>query len=125
MVPLAIGTALWWLPPPEGLPVKAWQMFAVFVATIAGIITAPLPMSAVAIAGATVAALVGVVSFDDVVKATGTDLVWLVLLAFFISRGVIKTGLGRRVALMFMRLFGKKTIGLGYGLAFTELVVAP
>ena len=92
LVPVAIGVVLWFLPPPDGLPLKAWQMFAVFVATIAGIITAPLPMSVVAIIGATVAALAGVVSFDDVVKSTGTDLVWLILLAFFISRGVIKTG---------------------------------
>jgi DASS family divalent anion:Na+ symporter len=49
----------------------------------------------------------------------------LVILAFFISRGVIKSGLGRRVALLFMRVLGTRTIGLGYGLAFTELVVAP
>ena len=125
IVPMAIGSALWFLPPPEGLPIQAWHMFAIFVATIAGIITAPLPMSAVAIVGATAAALTGVVSFDDVVKSTGTDLVWLVLLAFFISRGVIKTGLGRRIALLFMRMLGKRTIGLGYGLAITELVVAP
>ena len=100
-------------------------MFAIFVATIAGIITAPLPMSAVAIIGATVASLLGVIPFNDVVKSTGTDLVWLVLLAFFISRGVIKTGLGRRVALLFMRLLGKRTIGLGYGLAITELIISP
>jgi divalent anion:Na+ symporter, DASS family len=125
LIPVAIGVVLWLLPPPAGLPPKAWQMFAIFVATIAAIITAPLPMSAVAIIGATVATLTGVVTFDDVVKSTGTDLVWLVLLAFFISRGVIKTGLGRRVALVFMRLLGKRTIGLGYGLAITELVVAP
>ncbi|MBA2961967.1 MULTISPECIES: anion permease [Ramlibacter] len=124
-IPVAIGIALWLVPPPDGLAPKAWQMFALFVATIAAIITAPLPMSAVAIIGATVGALVGVISFDDVVKSTGTDLVWLVLLAFFISRGVIKTGLGRRVALQFMRLMGKRTIGLGYGLALTELIVAP
>jgi DASS family divalent anion:Na+ symporter len=125
LVPVLIGVVLWFVPPPEGLPLKAWPMFAVFVATIAAIITAPVPMSAVAIIGATAAALTGVVGFDDVVKSTGTDLVWLVLLAFFISRGVIKTGLGRRIALLFMRLLGERTIGLGYGLAITELVVAP
>src|SRR5262249_54753612 len=51
--------------------------------------------------------------------------VWLVILAFFISRGVIKSGLGRRVALIFMRLLGQRTIGLGYGLAVTELIIAP
>ena len=125
IIPVAIGVVLWFIPAPEGLNVKAWQMFAIFVATIAGIILAPLPMSAVALIGATVATLLGVIPFSAVVDATGTDLVWLVMLAFFISRGVIKSGLGRRIALLFMRLLGKRTIGLGYGLALTELIIAP
>jgi len=125
LVPVGIGIVLWFLPAPPGLQEKAWHMFAVFVATIAGIMTAPLPMSAVAIIGATVGVLVGVVSFADVTKSTGTDLVWLVMLAFFISRGVIKTGLGRRIALLFMRLLGKRSLGLGYGLVMTELVISP
>ncbi|WP_233884862.1 DASS family sodium-coupled anion symporter [Paraburkholderia flagellata] len=124
-VPVAIGLVLWFLPVPAGLDPKAWHMFAVFVATIAGIMTAPLPMSAIAIIGGSVGVLVGVISFDDVTKATGTNLVWLVMLAFFISRGVIKTGLGRRIALLFMRLMGKRTVGLGYGLVLTELIIAP
>jgi len=125
LVPVGIGLVLWFLPAPAGLALKAWHMFAVFVATIAGIMTAPLPMAAVAIIGATVGVLVGVVSFADVTRSTGTDLVWLVMLAFFISRGVIKTGLGRRIALLFMRLLGKRTVGLGYGLAMTELMISP
>lgn len=125
IIPVAIGVILWFVPAPEGLNVKAWQMFAIFVATIAGIILAPLPMSAVALVGATVATLLGVIPFSAVVDATGTDLVWLVILAFFISRGVIKSGLGRRIALQFMRVLGKRTIGLGYGLALTELIIAP
>jgi DASS family divalent anion:Na+ symporter len=125
LVPVGIGVVLWFLPTPDGLQIKAWHMFAVFVATIAGIMTSPLPMAAVAIIGATIGVLVGVVSFADVTKSTGTDLVWLVMLAFFISRGVIKTGLGRRIALVFMRLLGKRTVGLGYGLILTELVISP
>jgi DASS family divalent anion:Na+ symporter len=124
-VPVGIGILLWFLPVPTGLSLKAWHMFAVFVATIAGIMTAPLPMAAVAIIGATVGVLVGVVSFADVTKSTGTDLVWLVMLAFFISRGVIKTGLGQRIALLFMRMLGKRTVGLGYGLVLTELIISP
>jgi divalent anion:Na+ symporter, DASS family len=125
LIPVAIGGVIWFMPAPEGLSPKAVQMLAVFVATIAGIILAPLPMSAVALIGATVATLLGVIPFSAVVDSTGTDLVWLVVLAFFISRGVIKSGLGRRIALLFMRLLGTRTIGLGYGLALTELVIAP
>jgi divalent anion:Na+ symporter, DASS family len=116
---------IWFVPAPEGLEPRAWRMLAIFVATIAGIVLAPLPMSAIALIGATVASLLGVIKFSDVVKSNGTDLVWLILLAFFISRGVISTGLGRRVALVFLRLLGRRTVGLGYGMAVTELLIAP
>ena len=71
-IPVGIGFVLWFAPVPEGLQPKAWHMFAIFVATIAGIMTAPLPMSVVAIIGATVAALTGVVPFSAVVDSTGT-----------------------------------------------------
>jgi divalent anion:Na+ symporter, DASS family len=125
LAPILIGCIIWFLPTPEGLQPKALQIFAIFVATIVGIMVTPLAMSAVAIIGATIAALLGVIPFSAVVDSTGTDLVWLVILAFFISRGVIKTGLGRRVALIFMRFLGRTTIGLGYGLGLTELVIAP
>ena len=120
-----VGSSDWRTGGPPCAIVRLKACFAVFVATIAGIMTAPLPMAAIAIIGATVATLVDVVEFKDVVAATGTDLVWLILLAFFISRGVIKTGLGRRIALLFMRLMGRRTVGLGYGLAVTELIMAP
>ena len=125
LVPILIGVAIWLIPVPDGLKPQAWHMLAIFVATIAAIIMAPLPMSAIALIGATVASLLDVISFSDVVKSNGTDLVWLVLLAFFISRGVIKTGLGRRIALFFLKLLGKRTVGLGYGMAITELIIAP
>ena len=62
LLPVAIGAALWFSPPPAGLDLKAWQMLAIFVATIAGIMTAPLPMAVVSIIGATAAALLGVSS---------------------------------------------------------------
>ena len=43
----------------------------------------------------------------------------------FISRGFVKTGLGRRIALQFVKLFGKKTLGLGYALIGVDLILAP
>ena len=42
-------------------------------------------------------------------------------MAYLIARGFIKTGLGNRVALLFVRYFGKKSIGLGY--ALMELIL--
>lgn len=124
-IPIIVGLAIWLVPAPDGLEPKAIQMLAVFVATIVAIITAPLPMAAVAIIGGTLAVLLDIIEWSDFTQSNGTDLVWLVLLAFFISDGIIKSGIGRRIALNFIRLLGRRTIGLGYGLAATELVLAP
>jgi DASS family divalent anion:Na+ symporter len=51
--------------------------------------------------------------------------IWLIVLAFFISRGFIKTGLGARIAYTFMRMLGKRTLGLSYGLLASDLVLSP
>ena len=47
------------------------------------------------------------------------------LIAFFIARGIIKTGLGIRIAYRFMALLGRRSLGLGYGVIATDLVLAP
>lgn len=124
-MPVLIGLVIWFLPVPEGLKPVSIQMLAVFVATIVAIILAPLPMSAIAIIAGSVSILLGVINWKDFYSSNGTNLVWLVLLAFFISRGIIGSGLGRRVALLFLKLLGRRTVGLGYGLALTDLVLSP
>ena len=40
-------------------------------------------------------------------------------------QGFEKTGLGRRVATIFVKWFGKSTLGLAYGLAAAEALLAP
>ena len=55
LAPILLGCVIWFLPLPDGLQPKALQVFAIFVATIVGIMVAPLAMSAVAIIGATAA----------------------------------------------------------------------
>ena len=42
-----------------------------------------------------------------------------------ISRGILKTGLGARIGYYFISLFGKKTLGIGYSLAISELDPRP
>ena len=104
---------------------KGLHLFALFVATIAGIIVKALPMGAVAIIGIAATTLTGTLSIADSMSGFSDVVIWLIVLAFFISRGFIKTGLGARVAYTFMALLGKRTLGLSYGLAATDLVLAP
>lgn len=125
LIPLAIGAIIWFLPPPEGVEQNAWRLLAIFVATIAGIIAKPLPMGAVSIIGITMTAATKTLSAGDALSGFGNTTIWLIVIAFFISRGFIKTGLGARIAYLFMAVLGKKTLGLSYGLIASDLVLAP
>jgi len=101
------------------------HLLAIFVATISGLILKPLPTGAVAFIGIGATAATGTLSVAESLSGFGNRVIWLIVLAFFISRGFIKTGLGARIAYMFMAKLGKKTLGLGYGLVATDLVLAP
>jgi DASS family divalent anion:Na+ symporter len=101
------------------------HLLAIFVATILGLILKPLPMGAVAFIGISATAATGTLSITESLSGFGNRVIWLIVLAFFISRGFIKTGLGARIAYMFMAQLGKKTLGLGYGLVAADLVLAP
>ena len=125
LIPFIVGLIIWFIPPPAGVELAAWHLFAIFVATIVGIILKPLPMGAIAMIGITTTALTGTLSVGDALSGFGNTTIWLIVIAFFISRGFIKTGLGARIAYLFMRLLGKKTLGLSYGLIATDLILAP
>lgn len=127
IAPIVVGLVLWLLAGmrPDGMSVGAWHMFAIFVATIVGLVTKPLPLGGVALIGFVAVVLTGTVPMDAAIVGFGNGSIWLIVMAFFISRGFIKTGLGRRIALIFVRAFGKKTLGLAYALSAVDLVVAP
>lgn len=105
--------------------VKGLHLFAIFVTTIVGIIVKALPMGAVAMIGIAATALTGTLGIADSMSGFSDVVIWLIVLAFFISRGFIKTGLGARIAYTFMAMLGKRTLGLSYGLAATDLVLSP
>jgi divalent anion:Na+ symporter, DASS family len=125
LIPIGIGAIIWFLPPPEGVEQAAWHLLAIFVATIVGIIAKPLPMGAVAMLGIMMTAMTNTLSVGDALSGFGNTTIWLIVIAFFISRGFIKTGLGARIAYLFMAVLGKKSLGLSYGLVASDLVLAP
>ncbi|WP_331245988.1 anion permease [Staphylococcus capitis] len=127
ILPIVVGLIIWALTPfkPDALNDQAWYMFAIFVATIIACITQPMTIGAVSIIGFTIMVLVGIMDTKSAVEGFGNSSIWLIAMAFFISRGFVKTGLGRRIALQFVKLFGKKTLGLAYSLVGVDLILAP
>ncbi|MBI1721287.1 2-oxoglutarate translocator [Lactobacillus crispatus] len=135
--PLIVGIVLWCITPwrPSGLSIQAWQMFAVFVATIVGCITKPLPIGGTTLAGLVVTVLVGLAPMKDVTNAKGmvvnqgvlssfgNSAAWLIAMAFIMAHGISKTGLGNRIAYIMIQKFGKKSLGIGYAITGLELIL--
>ena len=122
---VGVGVLIWFLPSPAGVTDEAWHLLAIFIATIVAIIAKPLPMPAVAMIGICATVVTGTLDIREGLSGFANPVIWLIVLAFLIARGFIKSGLSRRVAYFFIATLGKKTIGLGYGLVATDLVMAP
>jgi divalent anion:Na+ symporter, DASS family len=122
---VALAILIWFVPSPVGVEPRAWHLLAIFIATIVGIILKPFPMGAIAMIGIAATAVTGTLKIDQALSGFGNGTIWLIVVAFFISRGFIKTGLGSRIAFLFMAALGRRTLGLSYGLIATDLVLAP
>ena len=124
LITIGIGMLIAFLPRPEGVTREAWTLLAIFVATIVGSIVQPMPGSAMVLLGVIATALFGSLTIEKALSGYADKYVWLVLAAFFISRAMIKTGLGHRIALLFVRMIGRRSLGLGYSLVFTDFILA-
>lgn len=125
MTALFIGCLIYVLPMPAGLNADAWQLFAIFLSTIALVMLGVFPMGAASLMGLTIAILTKSMTFHDAFSGFTSPITWLILSAFFISFGFVHTGLGRRIALLFIAAFGKSSLGIAYGIGLTELILAP
>ena len=122
---VCVGLLIWALPLPVGVDPRAWRLLAIFVATVVGIIVKPLPMGAMAVVGIAAALATRTLTIVEALSGFANVTVWLVVTAFFIAAGFIKTGLGARIAYGLIAMFGRSTLGLGYSLVATDLVLAP
>ncbi|HUQ82471.1 MAG TPA: DASS family sodium-coupled anion symporter [Gemmatimonadaceae bacterium] len=111
-------------PVPDGITPKSWRLLAIFLGTIVGSIVRPVAAGAMVFLGVAAVALTGTLTPAQALGGYADPIVWLVLCAFFISRGVVKTGLGRRIALVFIRAIGHRSIGLAYALVGTDMLLA-
>ncbi|MGX5220830.1 DASS family sodium-coupled anion symporter [Pseudomonas segetis] len=132
LIALTIALSIWFvIPVPQGVTPEAWHLLAIFIGTIAGIIGKAMPIGALAMIGIMLVAITGVtsdkpsVAIKDALSGFSNSLIWLIGIAIMISRGLIKTGLGNRIAYYFISIFGKRTLGIGYALALSELTLAP
>ena len=131
LIPILVLLVVWISPVPSGLSVDAWHYLAIFLAVIVGLVIEPVPAALVGLIGVSVVALVGLAGKTPAsnvkwsLSGFSNSIIWLIFAAFMFAMGYQKTGLGKRISLLMIRYMGKSSLGLGYAVAFADLVLAP
>lgn len=71
---VGVATILWFIPPPAGVELRAWHLLSIFLGTIVGIITQPLPLGAVAMLGLGATMLTKVLPFSAAFSAFSSEI---------------------------------------------------
>ena len=111
------------VPRPEAVTPQGWRLAAIFACVIAGMVIEPLPASALVLLGLTAMAANGT-PMREVLGGFAEPSVWLVIVAMLIARSMLNSGLARRIALIFIRAFGRSSLGVSYALMATDVTLA-
>src|SRR6266404_7029888 len=123
-VVLVPGALLYFLPLP-GLDPAQRHLLAIFAATIVALVARPVPMGVSVVIAMTLLVLTRTLPAEKVLSGFSNPTVWLVFTAFLFARAVTTTGLGLRIAYLFIRRFGHTALTLGYSLVAADVVLAP
>lgn len=116
---------LWFTPPPLTITPKAWQLFTIFLTTIIAILGNVLPIIAASVIALALSVSFGVIEPAKAYAGFSESFILLIVAAFLVSHAVHKSGLGKRLSLHIIRRFGHSTLGLGYSLIATDILIAP
>ena len=123
---ISVGFAVFYgFPKPDVLTSEAWQLLAIFSATICGLVLKPLPVGAWAFGAMTVSLLTKTLTFDQALSSVSNQVVWLILVTAFFARAFVKTGFGDRLALLFVSVAGQSSLRLAYGFQLAEALLSP
>ncbi|MBC8167147.1 MAG: DASS family sodium-coupled anion symporter [Bryobacteraceae bacterium] len=126
LVPLVLlyCAIVYLVPRPAAIDPAGWRLFGLFAATVAGLILQPVPGGALVLMAVTLTPVLAGLTISQALSGFGDTTVWLVMAAFFISRSLINTGLARRIALFFVKLFGTNSLGVCYALSLSDAILA-
>jgi DASS family divalent anion:Na+ symporter len=111
------------IPAPATITPQGWRQTAIFITVIAGMVTEPLPASALVLIGLTGMAANGI-PMREVLGGFAQPSVWLVIIAMLIAKVMLDCGLARRIALLFVRAVGRTSLGVAYALQMTDVTLA-
>jgi len=123
--PFALALGIWFAPVPAGLTVEAWHLFAVFVSAIGAVLLGAYPLLTSTMLAVAAVVLTGTITPAKAFAGFANSSVLLVVVAFLVAQAVVKSGLGQRISLFMVSLFGRSSLGLAYSVVITDALIAP
>jgi DASS family divalent anion:Na+ symporter len=122
---VALAVVIWTVPPPEGLTVPAWRLFALFASAIFAVIIGAFPILTASVLAASASVLTGLLTPAQAYAGFANATILLIVVAFLVARAVVKCGLGQRLGHLVVSLFGRSTLGLSYSIFLVDGIIAP
>jgi len=125
IIVVLFGLILWFMPLPEGLKLQAWHLFAIFITAIFAVVINAMPIFTSSILALAASVLTGTLTSQQAYSGFSQGFILLIVVAFLIARGVIKSGLGKRIAFLIIKKFGTSSLKLGYSVVAADMLIAP
>lgn len=123
LIVAAVIVGIWIMPAPAGLEAETWHIVALYLGLLAGLVLKPFVEPVITLI------VIGIVAmFMDtsiLLKGYGNNMAWFIAMVTIVCTAFVKTGLGKRIAYNLLMRAGKSTLGLGYILVFTDLILSP
>ena len=124
-VVVGLAVILWFVPPPEGLTIDAWRVFAIFAAAILSVVINAFPILTASVLAVSATVLTGLLTPAKAYAGFANATILLIVLAFLVARAIIKCGLGVRIGHLIVSWFGRSTLGLSYSIFLVDGVISP
>jgi len=121
----AVALGIWFAPPPAGLGLGAWHLFAIFASVIFSVIVGALPILTASVLAVAAAVLTGTLEPADAYSGFGNGTILLIIVTFLVAGAVEKSGLGTRMGAFVVSRFGRSTLGLCYSIFLLDALIAP
>lgn len=119
----AVILGIWNSPIPTGLEAETWHIVALYLGLLMGLVLRPFSEPVVALI------IVGIASMfiksSILLHGYGNDMAWFIAMVTIVCTAFIKTGLGKRIAYNLLIRAGNTTLGLGYIMVITDLILSP
>jgi len=112
------------LPAPEGLSVQAKNVLAVFILCVSCWMTNVLPLSVTGLIAIVAIPLFRISDSKATFAYFGNSAVFFILGAFILATAMMKSGLSKRIAFLFLKRFDRGPRTLSFGILITSFLLA-